>query len=141
MIKFYISTSNFKKLKKNDFSSYPDLRKKIKMHKSDKQIHEWYKKEAHVYDKNLPILFKTFYENEKKSRNFMLSKLEDIKNKTGLEVGCGTGRDTEILLKKVGPKGKLFAFDFSKEMLDIAIKKKKIAESKYICSRCTLYSI
>ena len=130
--KNYLQCKNCKKKYENN--NYPDLRKKFKLYKSDKKIHEWYKKEAHVYDKNLPILFKTFYESEKKSRNFMISKLENIKNKTGLEVGCGTGRDTELLLKKIGFKGKLYAFDFSKEMLDIAKKKKKIEKSKYFCS-------
>jgi ubiquinone/menaquinone biosynthesis C-methylase UbiE len=143
MINFFYSPCCYKQLitvsknylqcksckKKYENNNYPDLRKKFKLYKSDKKIHEWYKKEAHVYDKNLPILFKTFYESEKKSRNFMISKLENIKNKTGLEIGCGTGRDTELLLKKIGSKGKLYAFDFSKEMLDIAKKKKKLKKA------------
>ncbi len=37
-------------------------------------------------------------------------------NETVVDVGCGTGRDTEKVLKRL-PSGKLFAFDASEEML------------------------
>lgn len=126
-MEFQIECTKCKKTYRN--IRYPELKKKIKMYESDKKIYDWYKREARVYDKNLPILFRTFYENEKRTREFMISKLGKIKNKSGLEIGCGTGRDTIILQKKIGPKGKLYAFDFSKEMLDLACVKKNLKKT------------
>jgi len=45
-----------------------------------------------------------------------------VENCTVLDLGCGSGRDCYILMKLVGPKGKVIGLDMTQEQIDTANK-------------------
>ena len=66
-------------------------------------------------------------ENEREIQK-LVSKLNIEKGSRILDIGCGTGALLPHLAKNMGKNGKLFALDFSLEMLTKA-KQKKIAKN------------
>lgn len=102
-----------------------DFLSNSKLNKEEKQIKKSYDDFAQNYDKWIKWMFDSFYENESKIRNEMIKNLKIKKNFKILEIGCGTGRDTFFLEKKIGPKGKIFAQDFSAKMMNVFNQKFK----------------
>lgn len=90
---------------------------------SDKQSIDWYLNNAEVYDDYLPLTFETFNCDEEKEREHLVDLLELNGNETILEFGCGTGRDSEIIMNRLSDKAKLFLQDISPEILQVAINK------------------
>ena len=60
-------------------------------------------------------------------KTFKSSQFDSI-----LEIGCGTGKNTE-LLSRIAKK--VYAFDFSKEMISKSQRKNKIRKCFLFCSR------
>ncbi len=96
---------------------------------SDLQSLNWYKDNAHVYDDYLPLTFETFGADEDAARNYMLDLLEITPAQSILEIGCGTGRDSERIAAKLTSEGRLYLQDISPEILSIAID--KISSQKF----------
>ena len=97
---------------------------KIKSHISSSD--EYYKNISSTYDTYNDLTFKIQGQDEKKIRKFGISKLGKLKNKELLEIGCGTGRDSELIIEKLkNSQGNYFLLDSSKEMLEICINKLK----------------
>lgn len=93
--------------------------------KSDVESLEWYKNNADVYDEFLPLTFRTFRCNEDEERDSLVNSLNLTGPETVLEFGCGTGRDSERIAKRLNSDGKLFLQDISSEILRIGYDKFK----------------
>ena len=90
---------------------------------SDLKSIEWYKQNASSYDTYLPLTFKTFNVDEDQERDYIISLLDLKADHRVLEIGCGTGRDSEKIAQQLGPEGTLYLQDISQEILDITVSK------------------
>lgn len=87
------------------------------------------------YDNAVDWLFASFYENEDDVREKMIDLLELESDHRVLEIGCGTGRDSFRIARRLGAKGKFYFQDLSVSMV---VKTKKILEAKKF--NCELHS-
>ena len=86
--------------------------------KDSKKIKEIYDKRAKLYGK-----LRTHFGYGLKIKKILKSIPIDIpKNPKILDLGCGTGLATEVLIKRF-PDSKITAFDYSEKMLKIVSKK------------------
>ena len=104
----------------NDF---PDLIYPPILESKEKNTLEFYENRAAVYDKFLYQTFKTHGEDETATRNGFIDKLNIKKDSKILEVACGTGRDSELIAKRLGSQGQLVLQDISPSMLNICKQK------------------
>ena len=104
----------------NDFPNliYPRI-----LELKEKNTLEFYENRAEVYDKFLYQTFKTHNEDETAIRNGFIDKLNISSNSKVLEIACGTGRDSELIARRLGSKGKLVLQDISQSMLNICEQK------------------
>jgi ubiquinone/menaquinone biosynthesis C-methylase UbiE len=101
----------------------PDLTYPLELNLKERETLEFYENRAKVYDKFLYQTFKTHNENEVDARNGFIDKLNLTIDSKILEVACGTGRDSELIAKRLGSKGKLVLQDISPLMLNICRQK------------------
>ena len=92
----------------------------FKLREGERKSLNDYEEIAAEYDKVASFPFDTFGYNEGETRAYLIDKLKIAEGATVLELGCGTGRGSEKLLKKVGSTGKLFMQDISLGMLGAA---------------------
>jgi ubiquinone/menaquinone biosynthesis C-methylase UbiE len=92
---------------------------------SDLDSIKWYQDNAKNYDEYLPLTFETFKVSETLERNKLIQELKLSQTDIVLEVGCGTGRDSEIIANQLGKDGELYLQDISPEILNIAVQKFK----------------
>jgi SAM-dependent methyltransferase len=71
-----------------------------------------------IYDNSLEWLWKAFYEDEMQVRSTMLDCLNIGPGQRILEIGCGTGRDSLLIAKRMSG-GELYLQDISRKMLEI----------------------
>lgn len=69
------------------------------------------------YNNAIDWLFQSFYEDEDKVREQMIDLLEIQSNHRILEVGCGTGRDSFRIAKRLNKEGQLYLQDLSRNMV------------------------
>ena len=84
----------------------------------ERETISFYDGRADAYDMNLPLTFSTFGENETEVREAMADRLRIQPGMTVLEIGSGTGRDSEVLARRLGGKGRLFCQDIARSMLE-----------------------
>lgn len=96
----------------------PDLTWPQQLSERERAMIEFYDGRADVYDKYLPLTFSTFGENEVDVRNAMVDRLGIGPGKRVLEIGAGTGRDSEIIAARLGGSGELFCQDITRSMLE-----------------------
>jgi ubiquinone/menaquinone biosynthesis C-methylase UbiE len=70
------------------------------------------------YDAALDWLFESYYEKEEDVREFMLDPLGLSPASKVLEVGCGTGRDSFRIARRLDERGVLFLQDLSPKMVE-----------------------
>lgn len=85
---------------------------------ADQKALQQYEDRADAYDRFLPLTFSTYGEDEQVVRNAMVDKLNLTPGSIVLETGAGTGRDSEIIAKRLGPDGKLYIQDLSPSFLN-----------------------
>ena len=78
------------------------------------------------YDNAVDWLFESFYEDETKVREGMVDLLNLHPKSRVLEIGCGTGRDSFRIGRRLGGEGVLYVQDLSRNMV---IKTKKAISS------------
>lgn len=76
-----------------------------------------------IYDTAVDWQFASLYEDENAVRESMVDMLDLREDATVLEVGCGTGRDSFRLARRLGPKGRLHMQDLSPGMVTACVKK------------------
>lgn len=96
----------------------PDFTWPQRLSDRERAIIEFYDGRADVYDKYLPLTFSTFGEREVDVRNSMVDRLGIGPGKRVLEIGAGTGRDSEIIAARLGGSGELFCQDITHSMLE-----------------------
>ena len=96
----------------------PDFTWPKRLSERERATIEFYDGRADVYDKYLPLTFSTFGEQEVDVRNAMVDRLGIGPGKRVLEIGAGTGRDSEIIAARLGGSGELFCQDITRSMLE-----------------------
>ncbi len=87
----------------------PDLTFPPDLAAQDEHARVFYDGRAEAYDQNLHLTFKTHGEDEQQVRNRFIDALELQPTARVLEVSCGTGRDSEIIASRLGPRSSLLA--------------------------------
>lgn len=116
------------KSEKEEFSMVDgifDLTYPTQLMEKEYEVREFYENRAELYDKFLYQTFKTHGENETEVREGFIDKLNIKKDSKVLEIACGTGRDSELIAKRLGSKGQLILQDISPTMLHICREKLK----------------
>lgn len=72
-----------------------------------------------IYDRAMEWQFASFFEDEEQVREILIDLIEPRLGMRVLEVGCGTGRDSHRLARRLGPGGVLHMQDLSPRMLDV----------------------
>jgi ubiquinone/menaquinone biosynthesis C-methylase UbiE len=96
----------------------PDLTWPQTLQARERRVIEFYDGRAGVYDQNLPLTFTTHGEDEATVRETMVDALEIKPGDRVLEVGAGTGRDSEIIARRLDGTGELFCQDLARSMLE-----------------------
>ena len=95
----------------------PDLVYPYELPAVDAEALQKYEERADAYDRYLPLTFSTYGEDEQQVRNAMIDKLNPRSDSIVLETGAGTGRDSEIIARRLGANGKLYIQDLSPSFL------------------------
>lgn len=80
------------------------------------------------YDRYLPLTFSTYGEDEQAVRNAMIDKLNLTPGMVVLETGAGTGRDSELIARRLGTDGKLYIQDIAPSFLARNIERMRSAK-------------
>ncbi len=83
---------------------------------ADARARAFYEGRVDDYDRFLHLTFETFGEREDDVREAMVDLLDLREDSVLLEVGCGSGRDSTHLAKRI-PRGRFFAQDLTPQML------------------------
>jgi ubiquinone/menaquinone biosynthesis C-methylase UbiE len=76
-----------------------------------------------IYDAALDWQFAALYEDEETVRELMVNMLDPKPSARILEVGCGTGRDSFRLARRLDASGELFLQDLSPAMVHTCVKR------------------
>jgi ubiquinone/menaquinone biosynthesis C-methylase UbiE len=96
----------------------PDLTWPPQLRDQEKAAIEFYSGRVDAYDKYLPLTFSTFGERESDVRNAMVDRLNIGPGRRVLEIGAGTGRDSEVIASRLAGSGELFCQDIARSMLE-----------------------
>lgn len=96
----------------------PDFTWPQQLQARERDTIDFYDGRADVYDRNLPLTFSTFGEKEAEVRDTMVDRLMLKPGMSVLEVGAGTGRDSEVIARRLGGSGRLFCQDLARSMLE-----------------------
>ena len=105
----------------------PDFTYPFMLAQSDAEARRYYDEKADEYDEYLPLTFETFGVDETAVRNSMIDDLRLKTDSRVLEIGAGSGRDSELILKRLGKGGQLFMQDISAGIFEKAVNKLKNA--------------
>lgn len=100
----------------------------FKLPESDLHARQQSEDRVDAYDRFLPLTFSTYGEDEIAVRNAMIDKLNLRPGLTVLETGSGTGRDSELIAKRLGKDGTLYIQDLSPSFLRKNIERMRSAE-------------
>ncbi len=89
----------------------------------DEHSKNFYEGRAKQYEDTLHLTFFTHSEDEVKTRNSFIDKLNLQSNSKVLEIACGTGRDSILISNRLGKEGEIHMQDISKDMMRICIDK------------------
>lgn len=95
----------------------PDLIWPRTLEGPERQAQSTYEEVAEVYDKYIHLTFDTFRTDELTERTKMVDRLGLQPGQTVLEFGCGTGRTTELLSKRIGLDGRLYLQELARPVL------------------------
>ena len=76
-----------------------------------------------IYDVAVDWQFAALYEDEDAVRESMVDMLDLAPDASVIEVGCGTGRDSFRIARRLGPRGRLHMQDLSPGMVRACVRK------------------
>ena len=97
--------------------------------KIEQEFLEWYRLNAPSYDSTLPITFEILGCDEDFERAKLYQALELEPSSKVLELGAGTGRDSEKIAKELGNEGLLVMQDISSDILKICHERFNLLKS------------
>lgn len=86
---------------------------------------DYYNDISDSYDYYNHLTFELQNQNENEVRSYVIDKLDIKENETILEIGCGTGRDSELIINRLSKGNKYYLLDSSEAMLKICYDKIK----------------
>lgn len=89
------------------------------------------------YDNAVDWLFASYYEDEGKVREGMIDLLDLRPDSSVLEIGCGTGRDSFRIGKRLDRRGSLFLQDLSRNMV-LKTRERLTADAAALGMACDL---
>lgn len=95
----------------------PDLTYPPQLSEQDAQVRAFYDSRVDAYDENLHLTFDTHGEDENALRNEFVDALDLQSSFRVLEIACGTGRDSEIIVSRLTDGGQIYLTDISPELL------------------------
>jgi demethylmenaquinone methyltransferase/2-methoxy-6-polyprenyl-1,4-benzoquinol methylase len=98
---------------------------------SREKVRDMYQSGAKNYDLTT-VLFRLIGLRMKSYRLHAIKKLSLQRGDNVIELGCGTGLNFPILMKQIGPEGRLIGVDLTPGMLDIARERVKQAGWKNV---------
>lgn len=90
---------------------------------SAKFARDYYATIAHTYDENVHVTFDLYGEDERGIRERMIDLLQLSSDARVLEISAGTGKDSELIAKRLSEKGELWLLDISPQMIERAQQK------------------
>jgi ubiquinone/menaquinone biosynthesis C-methylase UbiE len=94
-----------------------------------------------IYDRAVDWQFAAFLEDENKVRETMVDLICLMPSMRVLEIGCGTGRDSFRLARRLGPEGELHMQDLSPRMVEVCMQRMRNYQHE-LGFTCTLeYSV
>jgi ubiquinone/menaquinone biosynthesis C-methylase UbiE len=94
-----------------------------------------------IYDTAVDWQFEALHENEEAIRELMVDMLNPRPDGRILEVGCGTGRDSFRLARRLNGHGALFMQDLSPNMVQACIKRMATQDGKFHFNCMLQYSV
>ncbi len=101
----------------------PDFTWPRDLAKADAETRDSYESIADDYDRYAPLPFETYYANEDSVRERMVDLLELKPDSKVLEIGCGTGRGAEHILRRLDATGRLYLQELTPKLLAKAVGK------------------
>ena len=86
---------------------------------------DYYNEISASYDNYNHLTFELQNQNEREVRSYVVDKLDIKENESILEIGCGTGRDSELILERLSKGNKYYLLDGSEAMLKVCYDKIK----------------
>ena len=96
----------------------PDFTWPQALPEKERETISFYDGRVDAYDENLPLTFRTHGEDEAEVREAMADRLMLKPGSTVLEIGAGTGRDSEVIARRLGGTGRFFCQDLARSMLE-----------------------
>ena len=103
--------------------SIPDFTWPKELIEIDESTRTLYNQLAEEYDKFADIPFKSYKVSEKEVREKMVDQLSIGPEDTVLEIGCGDGRGSEYIARRLNKKGNLYLQELSPAFLQKAIRR------------------
>lgn len=85
---------------------------------TEKTVCNFYNDRVEDYDRYLHLTFFTHNEDERLAREEFIDLLGIASESKVLEVAAGTGRDSELIARRLGPKAEFYITDIAERMLE-----------------------
>ena len=121
-----INTSKYLRSSSNSYSiidGIPHLLYPPILSDADQKSQDFYDGRAQQYEDNLHLTFFTHNVSEVETRNSFIDKLKLNQSSRVLEIACGTGRDSELIAKRLHENGELHLQDISTDMIRLCYDK------------------
>lgn len=102
---------------------------------------DYYAGIADTYDENVHVTFDLYDEDEDDIRGRMIDLLGLSSDSDVLEVSAGTGKDSELISKRLSPQGSMWLLDISPHMLEKAhakLKNNPVPTEFFVGNACAL---
>ena len=109
---------------------FPDYVNYSELAKIEREFIDWYALNADDYDSTLPITFEILGCNEDFEREKLYNSLDIKPYSKVLELGAGSGRDSQNIASKLSSDGVLIMQDISSDILKFCRKKFEVSKSK-----------